>query len=580
MLRALLSRTLPLILYVSLWPPFIVMLDHTSQGSLIFGRWSYRFFCVLILYGVCLILIGIWLIYQKTAVLTDRSCLILTIRFLRGRYILPFFLLFLAIALSSILPAMIDYTSNFKPWLLLYYMMIMIVIGLLFLLVGRSTHEKIDILAKMCLMMFGCTICLVILEGIGLLLNLEPLDTWNINPKNLNNVVFRTDEFDSKVTTNNLGLRELRQIEPLHPDIFRIIVIGDSYTFGWGVDDIDTYPYRTEQLLNNRYALRNIQIINMSRAGAGLKDYIKYIRKYASKLFPDLIVIGFLPGNDCPLTETIRFRTPEEVRKDLESYIAESSVGEVKGPVGHFLMKSFVFRVLYRRAYPLVSANLWDRVAGWWEGARSSPIYNEPNPLISSSIRRKISRVKNEEVRAAQERYKLLKDTGWMDKGLRWSISPWLIRSAILAPDGPTDALFLRPEKNPAMETEWDLCTGLLLSIKQVTEELGANLMIFILPSVLQVDREHLNFRRILGFAISYDALQGLAANDLMKEFCINHNVVCMDTLETFRWEIKTRKKLYFERDGHMTSRGNELLGEVLAHRIASLINKADRCCR
>ena len=49
------------------------------------------------------------------------------------------------------------------------------------------------------------------------------------------------------VTTNSIGLRspEIRQNKP---DL-RIVCLGDSVTFGWGVPEEDSYPRQLEHLL-------------------------------------------------------------------------------------------------------------------------------------------------------------------------------------------------------------------------------------------------------------------------------------------------------------------------------------------
>ena len=64
-------------------------------------------------------------------------------------------------------------------------------------------------------------------------------------PPNLD-VKFKTLEFDTKVKTNSIGIRDEREYSLKHNGKFRIAVIGDSFTFGWGVNNGETFPAKLE----------------------------------------------------------------------------------------------------------------------------------------------------------------------------------------------------------------------------------------------------------------------------------------------------------------------------------------------
>ena len=60
----------------------------------------------------------------------------------------------------------------------------------------------------------------------------------------------RTSEFDMHISINSRGLRD-REIDYLKPHhVFRIGLFGDSFTFGEGVQNNETYPKILEELLN------------------------------------------------------------------------------------------------------------------------------------------------------------------------------------------------------------------------------------------------------------------------------------------------------------------------------------------
>ena len=106
---------------------------------------------------------------------------------------------------------------------------------------------------------------------------------------------FATNEFAYTAHINALGLRD-REIPPKKPDTFRIIAIGDSYTYGWGVEIEDTWLRRLEAQL--RAAGHRVETINLGKPGTGPPDYAQLAEKAIPLLRPDLVIVGMLMGND------------------------------------------------------------------------------------------------------------------------------------------------------------------------------------------------------------------------------------------------------------------------------------------
>ena len=75
--------------------------------------------------------------------------------------------------------------------------------------------------------------------------------------------------FDSMVRTNSLGWRDDE------PDSRKkVLVIGDSFTFGWGVNNNETIPYNLEEIYNNEYDFINLG----DTAGRSPDSYATYLR--------------------------------------------------------------------------------------------------------------------------------------------------------------------------------------------------------------------------------------------------------------------------------------------------------------
>jgi lysophospholipase L1-like esterase len=95
-----------------------------------------------------------------------------------------------------------------------------------------------------------------------------------------------------RVSTDANGLRA-----PLHSvekpkGVFRIMTLGCSTTFGWGVDDEQTYPARLEALLRENE--RNVEVINGGQPGhssfQGLWMWDRTLAAYK----PDLVIFGYI----------------------------------------------------------------------------------------------------------------------------------------------------------------------------------------------------------------------------------------------------------------------------------------------
>ena len=108
-----------------------------------------------------------------------------------------------------------------------------------------------------------------------------------------------TREFSSHYTTNSLGYRGREFSVDKPEDTFRILMLGDSITFGRGVDDEQTFAYLLPGLLNGKYQDKNLEVINAGYYdGYSLDSYYVYLINEGLKLEPDLVVLNFFAWND------------------------------------------------------------------------------------------------------------------------------------------------------------------------------------------------------------------------------------------------------------------------------------------
>ncbi|RKY21348.1 MAG: hypothetical protein DRQ55_04655 [Planctomycetota bacterium] len=106
----------------------------------------------------------------------------------------------------------------------------------------------------------------------------------------------RWDYFDEngcvEYKMNSLGFRDLEFSQDKPAGEFRVIALGDSFTFGVGVQLQDTWAQQLERVLQ---AERHgpVEVINCGFvAGHKPPAYLQWIREEAMKLQPDVVIVG------------------------------------------------------------------------------------------------------------------------------------------------------------------------------------------------------------------------------------------------------------------------------------------------
>jgi lysophospholipase L1-like esterase len=104
---------------------------------------------------------------------------------------------------------------------------------------------------------------------------------------------------DGLATINSLGLRGELPVMPKPAGSIRILAIGDSTTFGWGVNDDGTYCVQLERLLRAAYPHQPLSVVNGGVGAFDLKHDALLLRHFAPTLQPDIVLVG-LYWNDLP----------------------------------------------------------------------------------------------------------------------------------------------------------------------------------------------------------------------------------------------------------------------------------------
>lgn len=105
----------------------------------------------------------------------------------------------------------------------------------------------------------------------------------------------RSPRFDVEYRTDRHGFRGQDYDFPKPAGVKRVLLLGDSYTWGWGVPFDKTYGRLLEEGLRARG--RRVEVVNLGLVGVGLSVQ-EYLYRRIGRLFsPDVVTVAFI-SND------------------------------------------------------------------------------------------------------------------------------------------------------------------------------------------------------------------------------------------------------------------------------------------
>jgi len=347
---------------------------------------------------------------------------------------------------------------------------------------------------------------------------------------------FESDEFAYTATINSLGLRE-REIPREHDGSYRICAIGDSYTYGWGVEQEDTWLRELERGLTARGL--EVQTINLGKPGSGPPFYSELAERTIPILQPDLLIVGVLLGND-----------------------VASAGGEDTPDLSQSAL------TISEWLYPNITR--WLRTPDIDDNKRTT----EMPPQVSRAednrnaaknrAQQFVNQDWNDEERAKYESFDEEVKTKFMNGGL----NPYMVDLAIKSPH------FYNITMN--LEDGWlkqciDRMSAHLARIKHVAQRYGSEVLVVTVPDGPYVNKSAWDNIQRVGYEVRSDMIDSTAPDDAVRIAAERAGLDFVSISDTFKAR-RDDPELFFELDGHMTAKGHELYGETLTPIIAERI--------
>lgn len=113
----------------------------------------------------------------------------------------------------------------------------------------------------------------------------DPELGWKLIPDYRSRFVHR--DFNVEVKTNSDGLRDDEYSRQKNGDTIRVVSLGDSFTWGWGVENDEVYMQVAEDSLDG------FEIVNMGQNGYGTGQELLLFQRLGPAYSPDLVTLGF-----------------------------------------------------------------------------------------------------------------------------------------------------------------------------------------------------------------------------------------------------------------------------------------------
>ncbi len=343
---------------------------------------------------------------------------------------------------------------------------------------------------------------------------LDPVYARGLRPGVRDAVVHgHSGEFAFRFSTNQSGLRMDHELPPApSPGRPRVLFVGDSFTFGYGVEQGQSFPNRLEDAL--RGLGKRIESVNAGFAsGFTLDTEYLFTREVASSWKPDRVVVGVCLSNDLSDLDLTRWRVSDG---ELVALAKRDDW------LPHWLRKSALVNLLVKGVAPEIR-----RLSG--SAGTSTEVLESPCRLAAEKLHERVTSPPAAPPSAAPPPASI--ETG-NDRATR---SP-------------------SPSHSPRPKIDW-----IQRAWAGHADRSGYELTILLIPDAEEVQWPTSPGR--LGRRASTRALFSEAAR--------LHSIEVLDPLAAMRGHVcATDEPLYYDVDGHWNAAGHRFVSEWLAHEL------------
>lgn len=396
------------------------------------------------------------------------------------------------------------------PGIVLLSIFIVFLLNIIFCLFSlyMLMHERNKLVQKLWISYFALIAGYLIFDYIAgqlVLKKISPVTTrdatlHHVLIPNITNSIDHFFDYNTTIRSNNIGCRGEDVIESQENDKIRILMLGDSFTMGRGVNDNETFSYVLEQKLNSQ-AGDKFEVINCGvQSYTPLLEYLQLKQNY-DFIKPDIVILNFDMGD---LLQEYTYRKVAEF-DDSGEILAVSGFKQAQTRKEPAIFRKTIMWV-YKNM--LFGANLLEQI--YKMSLRSKTISFE-NVVTRSSTKSLIHTLKDYD----DEQYEEI--LGYVEESM--------------------------------------------LKLKDFCLEKGCEYIITIYPRGHQVsDEEWIPGR--YSFIPKSAEISDRTVFDL-QEFADKNNILFINTFPDFR-SYSGDKRLFYDHDAHWTNKGHEVMADSI----------------
>lgn len=357
---------------------------------------------------------------------------------------------------------------------------------------------------------------------------------------------YQRDEYDLPIEINSQGLHDSEHTYDKPAGVYRILILGDSFTEAVQVPIADNFSRRLGDCLNQQNQ-QPVEVINSGVSYYSSAEELFFLQHEGWRYQPDLVLVAFYVGNDIEAYEA---------RKREDGWVAS---------LGGFLTE-------------LDEAGNLKKT--WVDWASPSP-YEDISPL--QRLLQRTSRI-----------YRLLahpdsKAAEWLDQQKdafnETPMSRWLAPAQ--APGRPTawaaggtlpnnfDLVIYAPtfpggpNMPPEVGETWAILQKIFAEFKQASAAMKAGLGVLIIPAREQAHQRYYQatyqqFSKRYGTSLAHIAWNYAQPDQALGRLFAQQDIPYLDLLPPLRaYDATGGPSLYFEEDGHFNQAGHRLTAEL-----------------
>ena len=107
-----------------------------------------------------------------------------------------------------------------------------------------------------------------------------------------------SQDYDVEIATNSAGFHDIEHRLQKPPDVYRIVMLGDSFMEAVQVPVGQGFAQQLQGALQGWLNEKRVEVINLGISGTGPAQYLQVLKARGLAYRPDLVIMAVHPGND------------------------------------------------------------------------------------------------------------------------------------------------------------------------------------------------------------------------------------------------------------------------------------------